>query len=275
MVRRITLSFMAVLCVLFLSCSPSQEARLDPSAGKGKPPSAALDQDVTGKAGKVKPDTEKAARKIIKEGEIVFQTNDSKEAGAFLDKAVKDAGGYIASDVQDTYGGRVRNTLLIRVPAERFDALIAAITASFARIESKSIRTRDVTEEYIDLDARIRSQKDLEKKFQQLLGQARTIDEVFKINKELAEVREKIEAVEGKMKYLNDSIVYSRLTVTYYREGTPGIHFFSRLWEGIGNGWTYFAFFIIGLVNIWPFILVAALIAAGVIILIGRKRKKA
>jgi len=144
--------------------------------------------------------------------------------------------------------------LIIRVPAENFDILIEKLSSSADFIESRNIKALDVTEEYIDLEARLRIRKDIENRYRQLLGQAKKVEDVLNIEKQIGEVREQIEAAEGKLKYFNDRIAFSTLTVVYYEKVTSAIGFTSKFIHGLSSGWTNFALFIVFLANIWPFI---------------------
>ena len=94
-------------------------------------------------------------RKLTKNGMLRFETSDAQKTRAAIQKAITEAKGYVASDSKDEEEGRQTSTVTLRVPSDRFDALVDRITAEAGKIDYKNIEVSDVTQEYIDLDARL------------------------------------------------------------------------------------------------------------------------
>jgi hypothetical protein len=209
-------------------------------------------------------------RKLIKEGELSFETSDMDKTTALIHKAVKDTKGYIAKETHDNYGERARINLLIRVPQDRFDELVNSIASSADTLDRKNIETKDVTEEYVDTQARLKTRLSLENRYRQLLGQANKMDDILKIEKQLGGIREEIEAAEGRLKYLNDRVEFSTLTVTYYQRVSAARGFGQKFADALKDGWSYFAAFFIALAQLWPFIVIVAV----VVVIVRRFRKK-
>jgi type IV secretory pathway VirB6-like protein len=128
----------------------------------------------------------------------------------------------------------------------------------------------DVTEEFIDVEARIKTKKELQNRYIELLKRATTINEMLSIEREIGSLQTEIESVEGRMNYLKDKIKFSTLSVSYYQETTASFGFFSKVAEALESGWSGFLWFIIGLSYLWVFVL----IAIAVIYLIVRRRRK-
>jgi len=215
-------------------------------------------------------------RKVIKQGDISFETSDAKKARAAIEQAVTDYKGYISQDNINNYGNAVRYRLEIRVPADSFDQLLAAVSQSAGKIESKNITILDVTEEFVDIEARIKTKKELEERYKELLKKANSVNDILSIEKQIGDIRTEIESVEGRMKYLTDKISYSTLTISFYEPGETGdstFGFGSKVCKAVKNGWQGLLWFLIGLTGIWPFLLIAA---AVLIVIRGiRKRRKA
>jgi hypothetical protein len=230
--------------------APSQTARQQTVQGEQQTTDTAK-QDVKMDAGR---------RKIIKEGELDFETSDIGKTRALITKSVNDIRGYVAQESQDRYDDRLTTRMVIRVPAESFDKLVETLSASADVIDRKNIKVLDVTEEYIDLETRLKTRKELENRYRQLLGQAKKVTDVLEIEKQIGEVREKIESAEGRLKYLNDRIAFSTLTVVYYEKVGSSIGFISKFKAGVRNGWTNFALFVVVLVNIWPFLILSVIV---------------
>ena len=89
-------------------------------------------------------------RKLTKNGMLRFETSDAQKTRAAIQKAITEAKGYVASDSKDEEEGRQTSTVTLRVPSDRFDALVDRITAEAGKIDYKNIEVSDVTQEYID-----------------------------------------------------------------------------------------------------------------------------
>lgn len=211
-------------------------------------------------------------RKVIKEGQVSFETRDVKETSLLINKATAEAGGYLSKENIYDYKDRVTHRIEIRVPANKFDLLLSKISESADHLDSKNIDVKDVTEEYIDVEARIKTKKELENRYRELLNQAKSVEEILHIEKEIGTLRTEIESVEGRLRYLKDRIGFSTLTVEYYQMINTAFGFSSRLSQALAKGWEFLLLFIIGITHIWPFIL---LIGGSVLIAfrIDKKRK--
>jgi hypothetical protein len=214
-------------------------------------------------------------RKIIKQGEISFETADVKVTKALIIKTVDELGGYIAKDNIDIYNDRISHHVVIRVPADKFDKLLDIISENAERLDSKNIDVFDVTEEYIDVEARIKTKKELENRYKEILAQAKSVDEILTIEKEIGKLRTEIESIEGRLRYLKNRIAFSTLTAEYYQRIRSSFGFASKFGRAFITGWDWLLRFIVGLIHIWPFLLI---IAGGIFVGIHfdkkRKRKK-
>ena len=208
-------------------------------------------------------------RKITKTGDINFETKDIVKTKSAIQKQVKALKGYIESDEISTYDERKSNTLTIRIPSSSFDTLINNVAEQATKIDSREVRLSDVTEEYIDLDKRLKTKKELEVRYIQLLQKATKVEEILKIEEQMGKLREDIESTEGRFRYLNGQVDYSTLNVTFY-ESNPDYNFWNRIGNGFSNGWETLLTFVVMLANLWAVIL----LATGIIFFIRYWRKK-
>lgn len=211
-------------------------------------------------------------RKVIKTGEIRFQTKSIQETTKFLTENVKDFKGYISSDNVYNSGDRITQRIEIKVPSDSFDDLLSGISENAKKIDYKNVQLQDVTEEYIDIESRIKTKKELENRYKELLLKAKTVQEILSIEKELGTLRTDIESIEGRLKYLKDQVSFSTLTVEYYELTSSTLNFSSKIGQAIAMGWKLLISFIIGLVTLWPFILVIGIIIFATI-RFNKKRK--
>lgn len=219
---------------------------------------------------------ESDSRKIIKEGSLAFVTKDAGQTRAAIVSAVNENKGYISADnVYAEADGRKEYQLTIRIPAERFDALMDAVTKSAdGQIDRKTVNANDVTEEFVDVEARLKTKKELENRYRELLQRAVKVEEILAIEREAGTLRSDIEALEGRLKYLTDRVAYSKLAVTYY-ETLPhrGFGFGDKLTNALRDGWRLGLWVVIGFVNIWP-LTIFAIVVWFIIRTIRRRRKR-
>ena len=197
-------------------------------------------------------------RKLTKNGMLRFETSDAQKTRAAIQKAITEAKGYVASDSKDEEEGRQTSTVTLRVP-----------------IDYKNIEVSDVTQEYIDLDARLKTKKDLEARYQELLKRANSVDEVLKVEAQISSLRAEIESAEGQMRYLKNQVALSTLTVSFY-EKTVAAGFGYKFQRALRQGWDNLLWVIVGLANLWAILLFVAIVWIIIArIRRNRKRKKA
>ncbi len=248
-----TFFFLSFL-ITFASCSNQQEAQyigIDPSSEKSP------ERKTTA------PDLVIRERKIIKQGEVTFETSDATETKKVISKHIAEYKGYISEDRIADFTNKTEHRVTLRVPSDKFDLLLAAISGTARKLDSKNISASDVTEEFVDIEARIRTKKELENRYKELLKKAVKVDEILNIEKEIGNLRTEIESIEGRLNYLKDQVSLSTLTVVFYEQSHSSFGFAGRFGEAIKNGWTNLLWFFISLVNLWPFVLAGF---AGIII---------
>ena len=211
-------------------------------------------------------------RKIIKEGTIRFETSSAAETQQLIAKTVAETNAYLSADQVSDYGERKEHQVTVRVPAEKFDYFLEKISASADNLESKNVSAKDVTEEYVDIEARIKTKKELEARYAQLLQRAAKVSEILEIEKQMGDLRAEIESIEGRLRYLKSQVAFSTLTVVYYERGAASFGFFTKFSDALANGWMYLQAFVIALVSLWPFFLLGAVVYF--LLRRFRKRKK-
>ena len=211
---------------------------------------------------------------IIRTSNLRFETNDLNESYQNIQKAILKHKGTLQNDASGKdYTSAFRN-LTIRIPNTHFIAFLDEISEGVNHFDRKEIGSQDVTEQYIDLESRMNSKKTLEKRYLQLLQKANKVSEIIEIESKLAEIREEIEAKEGQFRYLKDQISMSTVAIEMYtndasQSGTT-VSFGSKIWNEIKTGFNSLSGFVLGLISVWPFLLIMILI----FIFIKRKLKK-
>ncbi len=211
-------------------------------------------------------------RKLIKTGYVNFKTESIETTRDHIFQAVEKYQGYISSDQEYSYYGGVSNTLIIRVPAEYFDSLLSDSIEGIKKLDTKDISVRDVTEEFFDVETRINTKKELEARYLEILKQAESVTDILAVERELGTLRADIESMEGRLNYLSDQISLSTLNISFYQEIPEAVSSDYTLWGAIRAGLTTFIGFLFFLIELWPFILLGAVLIT--VVIIRRKRRK-
>ena len=226
----------------------------------------------TGKAGATQRNSSNlnVQRKLIKNGNISFETEDLNETKSNIIGLVKQYNGYISSDNQNGYGNRKSINLIIRIPTQHFDSILSGISKNVSKFDNKDIRISDVTEEFLDVESRIKNKKELEKTYLDILKKAKSVKDILEVERELGKLREEIEAKQGRLKYLQNQVSFSTLTINFYKTVSSSTSFGKKVSDGFSNGFENLKGFFIGLINVWPFIIIISF----ALILIRRRFKK-
>ncbi len=199
-------------------------------------------------------------RKIIKSGHLDFLTTDLESTRAEVYKSIQKYEGYVSNESSSNHRNRSIVNLTIRVPSENFESLIEDLQAGKEKLIDRSISIDDVTARYIDQETRIRVKKELEEKYIALLEKAENVETILQIEKELSKVREDIEAFETLFKNLQNSINYATLKVTFYTRSDETKTFAEMTTSSFQAGIENFKTLILGIVTIWPFVLLLLLL---------------
>lgn len=157
-------------------------------------------------------------RKIIKNAEVSVLVEDSDIAIDRLTQIVGDAGGYIVSSriwFQEYYGENYKYaSITMDVPVGQFEVSLRRIRELSIRVLDENASGDDVTDQFVDLESRLRNLEATQERIKSFLEDAKTVDEALRINKELAAIEAQIEEVKGRMNYLTDRSAFSTITVT-------------------------------------------------------------
>lgn len=217
-------------------------------------------------------------RQVIKQGDISFQSKNVAADYEQVKKLVASFRAQIEHENQSKEYDRMTYHLTIRVPSKHYDSLLNTLASIAWRLDNKSSNAEDVTEQYYDLETRIKNKKALEARYLELLKQTKTMRDILEIENSLNNVRSEIESMEGRFRYLKNQISMSTIRVQMYEMlpaaeyQSPRKSFIERLTEGMGKGWNGFLSFMVVVVSLWPFWILFGLVVWG--IRAWRKRRK-
>lgn len=206
-------------------------------------------------------------RKLIKNGNVTFETTDLKATRSRINQLVKKHQAYFSKESENEINNRINVHLTIRVPAKRFDSLLNDISQGVEKFDYKQVRIKDVTEEYLDTEARLKNKKELEQRYLQILKKAKNVKEILEVEKEIGKLREDIESAEGKLKYLKDQVSISTLEVSFYKEVYTETAFGKKVKDSFTEGFGGLKSLFLFLISVWPFLII------GVILLLWMRRR--
>jgi len=215
-------------------------------------------------------------QKVIRNGVMNIKVDDALKAKTEIDVILSKYKAYIGNEQFNNTDYSANYYIQIRVPAENLDALVGELEGLKGQVTNKSINATDVTEEYIDLETRLKNKRSYLDQYRELLKTARTVEDILKVREQIRILEEEIESVEGRLKYLRNQVSLSTLDLTltqekdYVYRPDRKINFFERLKESLSAGWYGFIDFCLRLIGLWPFWLVLIIL----IWLLRRFKKK-
>lgn len=165
-------------------------------------------------------------RKIVRNGSLELLVNDVGQSVTKIASVVSQAGGYVEKSTQTNSGGHSAN-MTVRVPAARLDQVTAEVKGVATTVDRESAEARDVTREYVDLDARLRNAQAEEAQYLLILKRATTIKDTLDVTEKISDVRGRIEQMQGEMKFLTAQIDMASLEISLRAESdaaVAGIH---------------------------------------------------
>jgi hypothetical protein len=154
---------------------------------------------------------------IIRTGQAYIEVDKVDPAVLRIRQLASQVGGYIGNSSLSGGRDQIRQaTLELKIPAQRYDAAIGSLS-TIGKVETVNSTADDVGEEFVDVTARVTNSRRLEERLISLLA-SRTgkLDEVLRVERELARVREEIERYEGRLRYLSARVATSTLSITVH-----------------------------------------------------------
>jgi len=159
-----------------------------------------------------------AERLVIRNANLSMVVSDPTQYLDDIAALADELGGYVVSSnvYQNTYSDNVvadRGSINIRVPSEHLDEALERIKANASEIRSQSISGEDVTDQYTDLNSRLRNLEAAEAELLDIMEEARDSDDVLAIFEHLRQIREEIEVTRGRIQYYEQSARLSSISV--------------------------------------------------------------
>lgn len=283
--------FLLLVLFLLVACGGPTEAPMESvargeSAGEVAPALVeyeAAKEEVMADAGEIAnqppaPDGSQASqsalnRKIIYNASLRLRVEDPRITAQSLQAVAQRYGGYIShANVYESYDDTYQADLQFRVNAEQFEAALEALRALAIEVIYEQRDSQDVTDQYVDLQARIENLERTESELQILLTEAREktnkTEDILTVYRELTSIREQIEVYQGQLNVLKDSVSLATINIELIPPDAP-IELIDEGWNPISTvrsslrnlsrGLQALAdFSIVLVINVLPFLLILA-----------------
>lgn len=172
-------------------------------------------------------------RMLIYKANVTMEVENYADAYTEVQNAIHLSGGYLVEFSEQTSSGAERSArFTIKVPADGFHGFLERLEKMEHLFLERSMQAQDVSEEYVDLEARLRAKQVVEEQYLKYMGNAERSEDLIRFTNELAVVQEEIERIKGRMRYLEQNVAYSTIELRLYERSAA---LANRIDEGLGQ----------------------------------------
>lgn len=158
-------------------------------------------------------------RMIIHTANLQIQVKDFNKTQLNIENKVSEYDGYIVeSNVYRESEERVSGHMTVRIPEKHFQKFLTDTEDQAVEVLERNVSGQDVTEQYVDLESRLKSKRAVEERLLAFMNDAEKTEDLLKISKDLATVQEEIEVIVGKMNYLENQSAYSTIEISMHED---------------------------------------------------------
>jgi peptidoglycan hydrolase CwlO-like protein len=215
--------------------------------------------------------------KLIKTADYRFQVENVDKSTANIEASIRKFPAYISSSSLLLENPILENKISIRVQSEYFHELLQEIDKQALFVNFRNVKTNDVSKEFVDLDSRLKTKRQVEERYMNILRKnAGTVEELMEAEKQIGQLHEEIEATISRINYLKEQVSYSTINLEFYQtverelartEESIG----DRFLEAVTTGFQIVVRIALGLAYLWPLIL----LGAGALVFLRWKNKRA
>ena len=213
--------------VLLLGCSNDQAKESQDSGSKiSKSDTLSNNEDDTSLKTEDKSDEDGenigSERMVIHQAELYLKIKSLEKTSRWIEKKVEKYGGYIVESTlshEDETEDEMSGSTIVRIPEKYFQDFLHDTEGEAAKVLSRTVTGQDVTEEYVDLESTQKSKRVVEARLLEFMKQAKKTEDLLKISADLAQVQGELEAVTGKMKYLENQTAFATVSLHLIQNG--------------------------------------------------------
>ena len=170
-------------------------------------------------------------RLVIKNATVALQVENVSAAEAQIRARADQLGGYVVSVQTSGSDAYLTSEVIFRVPSARFEEALSGVEGLARKVLSRMVGGEDVTEEYVDLESRLRNLDATRTRLLDLLAKATQVDDALQVSQALTEVQGQIEQIQGRMKYLSQSAAFSTITASLQAVPPPPTIYPEESWQ--------------------------------------------
>ena len=205
------------------------------------------------------PDT----RKIIWTGNLELQVKNVDTVTKKISKICAKYGAFISDMSLTNTNYEISNNITVRVKSKDFTKLISDVKGSSIFIRKVEINSNDVTEEFIDIESRLKTKKEVRARYIDILkNKAGEIKDVIAAEEAIRTITEEIEAKEGRLRYLSNKVDLSTVNILIFQKvdfkSEPNVYekpYITKMGEALKSGWTMVTEILLFALNIWPLLI--------------------
>ena len=209
-------------------------------------------------ASRANPDWDK---KMIKTGSLRLEVKNFRTFSNTVHAAIRQSGGYIAQEEQNSNHERTETVITIKVPVDQFENLLNRLGGDEDKVLERKITTEDVTGDIVDTQSRLEAKKQMRARYLELLKQSKNMEDLLQVQNSVNNVQEEIESASGRVQSLSRQALFSTINLTFYQpvagyaapDENPS--FLTRVGYAFKAGGTWIADLFVGLISIWPLLL--------------------
>ena len=153
-------------------------------------------------------------RNLILSAKIDMRSKDPWATSAAAQKIASSLGGDVLNLTESGSGESRSASLTIRVPSARFGDAIEQLKKLDGEVATSAVAAQDVTDQFVDLQARLAAKQAEEQRYLSILNRANTIDEILKVDASLANVRTQIEQLTGQINSIKQRTDFSTISMS-------------------------------------------------------------
>lgn len=209
---------------------------------------------------------------VITTGTASVRTGEPESAAADFAAAVREEGGRIEFSETGTRGDQPRAVVTARVPAERYEAVVDALS-DFGEVVAQSTQATDVTQERVDLQARRDALQTSIDRLTELMTGADSVEDLLRAEEMLTQRQGELDSLTAQLDHLQDQVGMSTLTVTFSvdDDGYLPPNVVERSWQAF---LTSLETMVIVLVGLLPWLVVLGIVIAVVVAVVRRRRRR-
>lgn len=281
--------YLSILMLFAFGCSASDsdstefDRAPDSSAGAIESPDMGRGEDAIDQIGTDPVNLEQVNRKIIYNAHLDLEVKKYPDVIDLLENTVMEMNGYIVTNQtskleNELHYGHIR----LRIPQELLDRFFTLLESSeLISIRNREVVGEDVTEDYIDLETRLRSREELEARLMAFMGDAETTEDLINISRDLANVQYEIERLKGQINHIDNRAELATVDLSMIERQTEFAHEQNfDVWERIQESWlASYNLILVTATNIFVFIIgylpiILALTIIGGLIFLGYRHHR-